>query len=169
VLWSAAEFLGRHVLYWWWYLPECKSPNKQSSLLIYRTNNSKGQCTNGSVGKEIKSWIDRHLGLVIGLAAGIGGIIVLLILCCCWRSYRRRSKQRKYAKQIATGPPPPPPHRSTRGHHHGPPNPNAPGNVPMRQTGPSPMQGQWGPNPNHGPPPMQSPPPLYHRSSVRYA
>ncbi|OAK98043.1 hypothetical protein IQ06DRAFT_253145 [Phaeosphaeriaceae sp. SRC1lsM3a] len=128
-----------------------------------------GQCQNGSVGKEIKSWIDRHLPLVIGLSAGIGGLILLLILCCCWSSYRRRSKQRKYAKKFAgTAPPPPPQHRS-RSHRHGPQSPNSSGNGLMQQMGPNPTQGQWGPNPNHGPPPMQSPPPLYTRSSMRYA
>ncbi|KAF1917097.1 Metallo-peptidase family M12-domain-containing protein [Ampelomyces quisqualis] len=128
-----------------------------------------GQCANGSVGKEIKSWIDRHLNLVIGLSAGIGGLIVLIILCCCWSSYRRRSKQKKYAKKFAAGQPPPLTSRS-RGHHRrGPPSPNGSGNALMAQVGTSPSQGQWGPNPNHGPPPMQSPPPLYHRSSLRYA
>jgi hypothetical protein len=154
-------------VYWWWYLPKCKSSSNLFCTSHF-TNFSQGQCTNGSVGKEIKSWIDRHLTLVIGLAAGIGGFIVLLILCCCWRSYRSRSKQRKYAKQIAVAPPPPH-HRSNRAPAHGPLPPQAAGNAPVRQMGPSPGQGQWGPNPNHGPPPMQSPPPLYHRSSVRYA
>ena len=118
-----------------------------------------GRCTNGSVGREIKSWIDRHLSLVIGLSAGIGGAFILCIFCCCWRSYRRRSKQRKYAKKFANaaGSPPAPVamHRGHGGNNHPP---------------PPPMAGPWGPNPNHGPPPpMQSPPPLYHRSSVRYA
>jgi hypothetical protein len=125
-----------------------------------RTNTSQGQCQNGSVGKEIKSWIDRHLPLVIGLSAGLGGFIVLLILCCCWRSYRRRSKQRKYAKKMAAAPPPPG-FRPNNGN-------NSARGIPV----PPPLmqQGQWGPNPNHGPPmPMQSPPPLYHRSSLRYA
>ncbi|KAH3963138.1 hypothetical protein HBI56_200790 [Parastagonospora nodorum] len=130
-----------------------------------------GQCANGSVGKEIKSWIDRHLPLVIGLSAGIGGTILLCILCCCFSSYRRRSKQRKYAKKFAASaaaaPPPPPRQRSHR--HRGPPGPRPDGAPPMAQTGPSPSQGQWGPNPNHGPPPMQSPPPLYHSNSLRYA
>jgi len=116
-----------------------------------------GQCQNGSVGREIKSWIDRHLTLVIGLSAGIGGFIVLLILCCCWRSYRRGSKQRKYAKKMTAAPVP-------RGGSHGargvPPPP-----MTMQQHGGQ----QWGPNPGHGPPGVQSPPPLYHRSSLRYA
>ncbi|KAF2829696.1 hypothetical protein CC86DRAFT_344263 [Ophiobolus disseminans] len=132
-----------------------------------------GQCQNGSVGREIKSWIDRHLSLVIGLAAGIGGLILLLIFCCCWRSYRRRSKQKKYAKKFAAAPPPPPPHRSHNNHNAR----NIPPPPLFAQNGPPPMghqgqgQSQWGPNPNHGPPQpqMQSPPPLYHRSSVRYA
>jgi hypothetical protein len=127
-----------------------------------------GQCANGSVGREIKSWIERHMPLVIGLAAGLGGALLLCVVCCCWRSYRRRNKQKKYAKKFAAGPPPPI-HRGGRGHRHGPQSPNNSGNALMSETGPSPGQGQWGPNPNHGPPHMQSPPPLYHRGSVRYA
>jgi len=130
-----------------------------------------GQCANGSVGKEIKSWIDRHLSLVIGLSAGIGGLIILLILCCCWSSYRRRSKQKKYAKKFAgMAPPPPPASSSHRRGHRGGGSPNGSGNA---LVGGAQNQGMWGPNPNHGPPPpqqmVQSPPPLYTRSSVRYA
>jgi hypothetical protein len=125
---------------------------------------TQGQCQNGSVGKEIKSWIDRHLSLVIGLSAGIGGFIVLLILCCCWRSYRRRSKQKKYAKKMAAVPPPTFRGGSNSGARGIPPPPPH-----MAQSG----QGQWAPQPNHRPAPpqmpMQSPPLLYHRSSLRYA
>ncbi|KAL5113251.1 hypothetical protein ACEQ8H_008878 [Pleosporales sp. CAS-2024a] len=141
-----------------------------------------GICKDGSVAKEIKSWIDTHLALVIGLAAGIGGLILLLILSGCWNSYRRRSRQRKYAQKIAAHTPPPGP--QSGGSHRGPPS----GYLPMAETGSSRDpgssrgqgssrdpgssrdQGQWGPNPNHGPPPnMQSPPPVYSRGSVRYA
>ncbi|KAF2036128.1 hypothetical protein EK21DRAFT_96106 [Setomelanomma holmii] len=135
-----------------------------------------GQCTNGSVGKEVKNWIDRHLGLVIGLAAGIGGLLLLCIFCCCWRSCRRRSKQKKYAKNFAGVAPQPPPYRgnsNSRGPPPAPYSPNSSGNPLMAQNVPPPLpaHGQWGPNPNRGPPGsgIPSPPPLYHRSSVRYA
>ncbi|KAF1851957.1 ADAM 8 precursor [Cucurbitaria berberidis CBS 394.84] len=131
---------------------------------------SNGQCKGGSIGKEISSWIDRHLGLVIGLAAGIGGLIVLCILNCCWRSYRRRSKLKKYAAAAAPHP------DAFRGppQNRGPMSPPGTGTgIPLMSqqnggwaAGPPPMQGQWGPNPNHNVP---APPPLAHRSSVRYA
>ncbi|KAL4762816.1 ADAM family of metalloprotease ADM-A [Aspergillus foveolatus] len=43
---------------------------------------------------DVRSWVDRHRALVIGLSAGIGGFLVLVILvclvCCCCR--RRRPK-----------------------------------------------------------------------------
>lgn len=118
-----------------------------------------GVCQGGSVGKEITLWIQSHLALVIGLAAGIGGILVLCLFCCCWRSFRRRSRLKKYA---AAAPPMPPPHRR----HRGPPMPPPP----------MPAMGQNFPSPR-GPPPgytgpgagVPTPPPIYHRGSMRYA
>lgn len=157
-------------MYCWWYLP------KRKSLILASPSHlltlCQGVCKDGSVGREIKNWIDTHRALFIGLVAGVGGFLVLLILCCCWRSYRRRSKQRAYAKKFAgAAAVPPPPHRGHgHGHRgHGMQSPNSSGNALMNNQ--QPMAGPWGPNPNHGPPlpPMQSPPPLYHRSSVRYA
>jgi len=59
-----------------------------------------GVCTGGTVGKEIKDWIDRNKPLVIGLAVGIGSLLIILILGCCISSWRRRSRMRK-------APPPP--------------------------------------------------------------
>lgn len=62
-----------------------------------------GRCEGSSFGKEIESWVDKHKGLVIGLAAGIGGPLVLCILwclisqCCCGRR-----------AAVAHRPPPPP-------------------------------------------------------------
>tara|TARA_R110002003_G_scaffold41_3_gene2830 strand:+ start:15573 stop:18047 length:2475 start_codon:yes stop_codon:yes gene_type:complete len=145
------------------------SDSTQYIIFLHDANSLQGQCANGSVGREVKNWIDRHLGLVIGLAAGIGGLLLLCIFCCCWRSYRRRSKQKKYAKKFAAGPPPPPYRGNARGPPPGPYSPNGSGNPIMAQNGQPSVQGQWGPNPNHGPPGIPSPPPLYHRSSVRYA
>ncbi|KAH6618471.1 ADAM 8 precursor [Boeremia exigua] len=129
-----------------------------------------GHCTNGrcdgNVGTEIKSWIDEHLSLVIGLAAGLGGALVLCILCCCWRSYRRRRSRAKYAAAAAAagagrgrrGPPPP-----MGGYPQG-------GYGQVGQQGSYPQgafpqgQGQqWQGNP------VPMPPPLQARNSMRYA
>ncbi|KAL6710735.1 hypothetical protein ACN47E_007792 [Coniothyrium glycines] len=140
---------------------------------------SNGQCVGGSVGREITSWIDRHLTLVIGLAAGIGGLLLLCIMCCCWRSYRRRSKLKKYAKTAS--PPPQPPYRAHRGtyaHHadnrgpdqySAPPMYQPPNAFPMHMGAPPPPPPHSPQNMNGGPGNIPSPPPMYHRSSVRYA
>ena len=48
-----------------------------------------GVCRGGSVGGEVKSWIDGNKTLVIALASALGGIIVLALLCCCVRRCRR--------------------------------------------------------------------------------
>ncbi|KAF1991453.1 hypothetical protein K402DRAFT_400192 [Aulographum hederae CBS 113979] len=56
-----------------------------------------GLCKGSTVGNEIKSWIDEHRTLVIGLAAGIGGFLLILILACIIRSCRRRSQRKKMA------------------------------------------------------------------------
>ncbi|WEW60802.1 hypothetical protein PRK78_006290 [Emydomyces testavorans] len=86
-----------------------------------------GICTGSSFGKEIKSWIDRNRNLVIGLAAGLGGLLALSLLGCALRQCRRpRPKNRKMApvsmqgvpdmwtssippNQYNRGPPPAPP------------------------------------------------------------
>ncbi|KAF3911511.1 p45K [Dactylellina cionopaga] len=54
-----------------------------------------GSCVGNSVFNDVRSWVQRHLPLVIGLSAGIGGLIVLSILYCCVRSCMRRHKRRK--------------------------------------------------------------------------
>ena len=66
-----------------------------------------GQCKGSSFGKEIGSWIDEHKGLVIGIAAGLGGLLLLLILSCIVNSIRRRQQRKKFANQGWTGPPGP--------------------------------------------------------------
>ncbi|KAF3177218.1 hypothetical protein TWF225_003021 [Orbilia oligospora] len=58
-----------------------------------------GSCVGNSVFNDVRSWIQRHLPLVIGLSAGIGGLIVLSILWCCIRSCIRRVKRRKLRSQ----------------------------------------------------------------------
>ncbi|RDW86064.1 ADAM family of metalloprotease ADM-A [Aspergillus mulundensis] len=62
---------------------------------------SNGLCSSGVCRSATRdnpsneSWIDRHRALVIGLSAGIGGLLVLVILaclvCCCCR--KRRPKR----------------------------------------------------------------------------
>lgn len=47
-----------------------------------------GSNDNGN-GQSISSWVDEHLSLVIGLAAGIGGALVLLVFGCIISSCRR--------------------------------------------------------------------------------
>jgi hypothetical protein len=133
----------------------------QQNFLDGTTCSGGGQCKNGiceggSVGKEISTWIQRNLTLVIGIAAAVGGLLILCIMCCCWRSYQRRRKLRKYAAAA----PPPPPYRGTR-HGGGPMGP-----PPMGQYAPpsGPPPNQW-----NGPGNVPTPPPMYHRSSVRYA
>lgn len=111
-----------------------------------------GQCTGGSVGAEVTSWINANKTLVIGLAAGIGGFLVLLILCCCVSSWRKRKNARKL-------PPSPPP--GWRG----------PG---MRVHYNSPPVQQWQGQPIPTPPRMRNngrweAPPLYSTPTVRYA
>ncbi|KAL4805410.1 Metallo-peptidase family M12-domain-containing protein [Aspergillus unguis] len=50
-----------------------------------------GTCQSSS--NEGNSWFDRHRSLVIGLVAGIGGLLVLsLLVCIIWRCCRRRPK-----------------------------------------------------------------------------
>ncbi|CAN9426650.1 unnamed protein product [Alternaria alternata] len=130
---------------------------------------SNGVCEGGSVGREITSWIDRHLSIVIGVAAGVGGALLLCIFCCCWRSYRRRSKLKKYAAAH-----PPVPYqgssRRNRGGPTGPPPMGQYNNGFAPPPGPPPPQGSsgpWAPNP-HAPNGNVPMPPPVHRSSVRY-
>lgn len=119
-----------------------------------------GRCEGGSVGKEITSWIDRHLTLVIGLASALGALLLLCILSCCWRSYRRRSKLKKYAA------PPAGVYRGASRRHRGAPVSPAGSGNPLMSHGHA--QGPWMPAPGqagHVPPP-----PAFHRGgSVRYA
>ncbi|KAI2120871.1 hypothetical protein LOZ42_001274 [Ophidiomyces ophidiicola] len=70
-----------------------------------------GRCRNGicdgsSFGKEIKSWIDRNKTIVIGVSAGVGGLLLLSILICIVRRCRKpKPKNRKMAPMSVAGPP----------------------------------------------------------------
>ncbi|KAF2689514.1 ADAM 8 precursor [Lentithecium fluviatile CBS 122367] len=126
---------------------------------------SNGQCTGSSVGNEVKSWINDHKTLVIGLASAIGGLIILSILGCCWRSYKRRKNRKVYANNVAAfrGPPPSfPPAAPSQSRSRSRGRRGVPAPPPMAH---NPSNG-WVPQANHGP---QSPPPLYRSASVRYA
>ncbi|KAF2651959.1 ADAM 8 precursor [Lophiostoma macrostomum CBS 122681] len=136
-----------------------------------------GQCTGSSVAKEVKSWIDDHKTLVIGIASAIGGLLVLSILGCCWRSYKRRKMRKVYVSNAAVPRPPPPGYgygqnrgggssSRSRSRRRGPTSPTGSGGPLMNQS--------VGPPP--GPPPgwqghnIPEPPPMYQRqSSMRYA
>jgi len=64
-----------------------------------------GRCRGASVGGQVSSWIDDHKAIVIGVCAGVGGLILFAILSCCIRSCRRR---RANKKMVAPPPRPPP-------------------------------------------------------------
>ncbi|EEH08167.1 ADAM protease ADM-B [Histoplasma capsulatum G186AR] len=69
-----------------------------------------GVCEGSSFGKEVKSWIDNNRSLVIGLAAGIGGLLLLSILSCIVKRCRTRRPPKSMAPmtQGAVFSPPPP-------------------------------------------------------------
>lgn len=113
--------------------------------------NGNGHCRNGHCegGNPVKSWIDHHKPLVIGLAAGIGGPLVLGILwllvsslCCCGK--RRRPP-------VAPKPAPVP-----YGYQ-----PWPPGAPPPMYGPPFPPPQPWFGGPPPPPPPYQGPPPVY--------
>lgn len=81
---------------------ECYSPSLSADVCAAMNQNfldgtpcsggghcSNGRCVGASVGQEVKSWVDHHKPLVIGLAAGIGGLILLSFLTCIFRRCRR--------------------------------------------------------------------------------
>jgi hypothetical protein len=76
-------------------LPSNQCGSLNQNFLDGTPCNGNGHCSNGacqgdSVGGEIKSWVDQHMSLVIGLAAGLGGLLLLVILSCIVSSCRRR-------------------------------------------------------------------------------
>ncbi|KAF2865316.1 Metallo-peptidase family M12-domain-containing protein [Massariosphaeria phaeospora] len=140
-----------------------------------------GQCAGASVGNEVKKWIMDNKPIVIGVAAGVGGLLMLCIVGCCWRSYKRRKTRKVYAANHAAvrGPPPPPPRQPYYGGHDRPrrdgrrsappiPHPNTRGASAVTENRSRAFSpNQWQPQTGHDVP---VPPPMYQRSSsVRYA
>jgi hypothetical protein len=64
-----------------------------------------GRCRGASVGGQVSSWIDDHKAIVIGVCAGVGGLILFAILGCITRSCRRRRANKKFATVPAQPPP----------------------------------------------------------------
>ncbi|EME48764.1 hypothetical protein DOTSEDRAFT_67715 [Dothistroma septosporum NZE10] len=133
-----------------------------------------GQCKGATAGGQIRSWIDDHKALVIGICAAIGGLLLFAILGCLLRCCKRR---RRGVKRVASGPPAPPP-GGWQGWNAPPPMMNgaARGSPQMQQY---PSQGWFNGNNNNNnnnnnnsgwntPP---APPPAYQgrSNSVRYA
>lgn len=126
-----------------------------------------GQCKGASVGGQVKSWIDDHKAIVIGICAAIGALLLFSILGCIGRCFKRR----RHARKMPPSPPAPPPGgwQGWNGGQRGQPQ--------MEQQLP-PNGGYYNQHPSHGwasgggqqwaPPP---PPPSYggNGRSVRYA
>ncbi|THV90247.1 zincin [Aureobasidium pullulans] len=110
-----------------------------------------GRCRGTNTGGEIRSWIDDHKGIVIGVCVGVGGLLLLSIMGCCIRACRRRRV--KPAKMQA-----PPPGWGTQMRPM-PQNPSYP--PPPQQYGQGGYGQQWAP-------PQGPPPPAYTPGS-RYA
>jgi len=146
---------------------------------------SNGRCSGSSFGKEVKSWIDDHKAIVIGVASAVGGLILLSILGCIYRCFKRRRTKKIYANRQFTpygAPPPVPGARSSRGgpRNGAPPrgsrgfvdSPNNSQGPLMAQTGgrgislPPFYQGVRGMGSGNVPPP---PPAFARQSSTRYA
>lgn len=113
-----------------------------------------GVCKGSSIGKEVKSWIDDHKALVIGVAAAVGGLILFSILGCIYRCFRRRRNTKRYGRPYAA----PPPRWNGPGSSRGPYGSQGPP-LPQQNTG-------WYEGPGGQPLP---PPPPYRQNSVRYA
>ncbi|KAJ9381134.1 hypothetical protein DTO063F5_6344 [Paecilomyces variotii] len=99
----------------------CNSPNYPANTCVEMNQNfldgtpcsggghcSNGRCVGASAGGEIKSWVDDHKSLVIGLAVGIGGLLLFSLLSCLIRRCRQ-SKRPKGAGRPPPGLYPPPP------------------------------------------------------------
>ncbi|KAK0872348.1 hypothetical protein LTR87_012457 [Friedmanniomyces endolithicus] len=72
-----------------------------------------GQCKGATVAGQVKSWIDSHKPLVIGISASIGALLLFSLFGCLSRCFRRRRhrnpRTRKSSPNGSSGSPPMPP------------------------------------------------------------
>lgn len=117
-----------------------------------------GSCKGSSVGGEIKSWVDKHKGVVIGICCGVGGLILLAIISGLINRYRHPKSKI----------PPPPPAGMYAAAPGGRPWPGPRGMYPPPPPPPNsrPSMGQWGGYQglsHEPPPPYAGGPPGYAR------
>ena len=104
---------------------------------------SNGVCQGSNFGMEIKSWIDGHKGIVIGIASAVGGLLLLSILSCCISRCRRKRRRNNQSKAMRASP-----GGSWYGAPNGLPPPPAPplyGNSALQQGQPWQQGGMWTP------------------------
>ena len=191
----AAKLSRRHNLFRWRHLSKRESifsplffssilsrasPSPNPALPVsFATKNMQlisrflqGLCKGASVGGQVKSWIDDHKALVIGIASAVGALILFSILGCIGRCIKRRRGPR--ANKQSHNPSPPPggwngynaaPYQGGRG-----PPPAYNNQQPMMMSGggggpPGPM---WYGN-GAGQHPAPPPPSYVSRGTVRYA
>lgn len=86
----------------------------QQNLLDGTPCNGDGQCSNGvcrgaTAGGQIRSWIDDHKAVVIGVAVGVGVLLLLALFSCCAGCVRRSKGNRGKAPpadgRLRRGPP----------------------------------------------------------------
>lgn len=56
---------------------------------------SNGRCEGATAGGEIRSWIDDHKAVVIGLATGLGLLVAVILVSCCTSCVRRSKRNGK--------------------------------------------------------------------------
>ncbi|KAL7268040.1 hypothetical protein RUND412_009348 [Rhizina undulata] len=63
-----------------------------------------GVCKGASVLGEVKSWIDRHRNVVIGVGAAVGGLLLISIASCLFGGCRRRRLVKTYSPPPSMSP-----------------------------------------------------------------
>lgn len=153
----------------------CNSPNYPSNTCVEMNQNyldgtscsggghcSNGKCVGSSVAGEVKSWVDDHKPLVIGLAVGLGSVFVLSLLSCLIR--RCRQPRRPRVANKPPGPFPPP-----NAHYNGWTGPMPPQQPPVAQwRGGYNSDGYWESHGYTQDPPPPYPAPVYGNTSRRY-
>ncbi|KAK4552827.1 hypothetical protein LTR86_010161 [Recurvomyces mirabilis] len=66
-----------------------------------------GQCKGSTVGGQVKSWIDDHKPLVIGLAVSLGALLLFALFGCCISACRRNRRNKKMSSSSSAPPMPP--------------------------------------------------------------